>query len=100
MSKTTTTQYQETETVRPGEPLDLKPIEVKVTHGNFDRAFRIFRTVIQKEKVLSIYKEKSSYEKPSDKKRRKLKEAESKRFEMTEKAKKPKVKKEKEEEVR
>lgn len=48
----------------------FSPIEIKV-YNNFERAFKAFRTLVQSEKVLSIYKEKQSYEKPSDKKRRK-----------------------------
>lgn len=86
-------EYKETETVRPGELLDLKPLEVKVHGGNFDRASRMFRALVQKEKIISLYKEKSTYEKPSQKRRRKRQEAKSKLFEQTEKAKKPKDKK-------
>jgi ribosomal protein S21 len=48
----------------------FSPIEVKV-FGNFDRAFKNFRMLVQSEKILSLYKEKQSYEKPSEKKRRK-----------------------------
>ena len=48
----------------------FSPIEVKV-YGNFDKAFKNFRALVQSEKILSLYKEKQSYEKPSEKKRRK-----------------------------
>lgn len=57
------------------------PLEVKVT-GNFDQAMRLFRALVQKEKVLSTYKEKSRYEKPSDKKRRKRNEMKRKLMEL------------------
>lgn len=48
----------------------FSPIEVKV-YNNFEKAFKSFRSLVQAEKILSLYKEKQSYEKPSDKKRRK-----------------------------
>lgn len=48
----------------------FSPIQVKV-FNNFERAFKAFRSLVQSEKILSLYKEKQSYEKPSDKKRRK-----------------------------
>lgn len=48
----------------------FSPIQVKV-YNNFDRAFKDFRTLVQSEKILSLYKEKQSYEKPSEKRRRK-----------------------------
>jgi len=51
-----------------------KPLEVKVQAGNFERAFRFFRTMVQHENVLAEYKERQSYEKPSEKKRRKRRE--------------------------
>lgn len=51
----------------------FSPIEVKV-YNNFDRAMKAFRTLVQSEKILSTYKEKQSYEKPSAKKRRKINE--------------------------
>lgn len=57
------------------------PIEVKV-NGNFDRAMRTFRALVQKERVLSTYKEKSRYEKPSDKRRRKNNEMKRKLMEL------------------
>lgn len=55
------------------EPVLAKPLEVKVV-GNFDRAFKAFRAIVQKEKILPTYKEKQAYEKPSDKRRRKINE--------------------------
>lgn len=65
-------------TVKCGPPeMDysyFEPIQVKV-YNNFEKAFKAFRTLVQSEKILSIYKEKQSYEKPSDKKRRKHNES-------------------------
>lgn len=55
------------------EPVQAQPLEVKV-NGNFERAFRIFKSIVQKERILSLYKEKQTYEKPSQKKRRKRNE--------------------------
>lgn len=70
-----------------------KPLEVKVANANknvpyevyldsFIRASRAFRAIVQKEKVLSFYKESKTYEKPSDRKRRKRNEAARKRLEI------------------
>jgi small subunit ribosomal protein S21 len=82
------------------QPIQAKHLEVKV-YDNFDRALRAFRTLVQKERILSTYKEKQSYEKPSDKKRRKraemkrkMLELEHKRPENTEKTKKRKYREE------
>jgi small subunit ribosomal protein S21 len=61
-------------------PLQAKPLEVRVG-DNFEKAFKIFRNMIQKERVISTYKEKQSFEKPSVKRRRKIIEAQRKRFE-------------------
>lgn len=60
----------------------FRPLEVKVYDGNFDRALKAFRSLVQKERILSIYKERQSYEKPSDKKRRKKNEAKRKMMEL------------------
>jgi small subunit ribosomal protein S21 len=57
----------------------FQPIQVKVD-GSFEDAFRRFKQMFQKEGVLGILKEKSRYEKPSEKKRRKTREAEERRF--------------------
>lgn len=57
------------------------PLEVKV-YDNFDRAMKAFKSIVQKERVLSLYKEKSRYEKPSDKKRRKRNEMRRKLLEL------------------
>lgn len=53
----------------------VKPLEVQVLNNNFEEAFRRFKALVQKEKVVSLYKERQTYEKPSMKKRRKSREA-------------------------
>jgi small subunit ribosomal protein S21 len=67
--------------VGPGEAIQAKPLEV-IVYGNFDKALRSFRSLVQKERVLSAYKERQSYEKPSDKKRRKINESQRKQLEF------------------
>lgn len=75
-------------------PVEFKPIEVTINYetrydengkryeiNNFDRAIKAFRAVFQKERILSLYKEKSRFEKPSDKKRRKRNESKRKIYE-------------------
>lgn len=49
-------------------------LEVVVENGNFEEAFRNFKAQVQKSKILSEYKDRQRYEKPSDKKRRKKRE--------------------------
>lgn len=68
------------------QSVEGKPLEVKVYNNNFDRAFKAFRTLVQKEKILSLYKEKQRYEKPSDKKRRKQNESIRKNMETDSKS--------------
>jgi|SRR5579859_1526645 len=65
------------------EAIQAQPLEVRVYNGNFDKALRAFRALVQKERILSIYKEKSGYEKPSDKKRRKRNEMRRKLLELS-----------------
>lgn len=63
----------------------FKPLQVTVRSGSrddFDYAARAFKAKVQKEKVISNFKERQFFEKPSDKKRRKRREAEEKRFSM------------------
>lgn len=52
----------------------FSPLEVKI-YNNFDKAMKVFRSLVQSDGILSLYKEKQSYEKPSDKKRRKKNES-------------------------
>lgn len=53
----------------------FSPLEVEVINNNFDKAFRAFKMMVQSEKILALYKEKQSFEKPSAKKRRKHNES-------------------------
>jgi ribosomal protein S21 len=64
------------------EPVQAQPLEVKVYNNNFDKALKAFRALVQKERILSAYKENQSFEKPSDKRRRKRNEMKRKRHEM------------------
>jgi ribosomal protein S21 len=59
----------------------FSPPEIKVK-GNFERAFKAFRSLIQAEKILTLYKEKQSYEKPSEKRRRKYNESVQRNLEL------------------
>lgn len=68
--------------VGPGEAIQAQPLEVKVYGNNFDKALKAFRTFVQRERILSSYKEKQSYEKPSDKRRRKRNESKRKLLEV------------------
>jgi small subunit ribosomal protein S21 len=68
--------------IGPGEAIQAQPLEVKVYGNNFDKALRAFRALVQKERVLSTYKEKQTYEKPSDKRRRKRNESVRKQLEF------------------
>lgn len=64
------------------EPVQAVPLEVVVYGNNFDKALRYFRAKVQKERILSLYKEKQSYEKPSNKRRRKRNEMKRKLMEL------------------
>lgn len=66
----------------PSEAVLAQPLEVKVYGNNFDKAIRAFRALVQKERILSSYKEKQTYEKPSDKRRRKRNEMKRKLLEI------------------
>jgi|HubBroStandDraft_6_1064221.scaffolds.fasta_scaffold645091_2 ribosomal protein S21 len=65
----------------------FSPVEVKV-YNNFEKAFKIFRTLVQSERIVAKLKEKSGYEKPSVKKRRKHNETMQRLFEEEVKQKK------------
>lgn len=58
----------------PQEEVLIPCLEVKVVGENFEDAMRKFKTTVQKSGVLLLFREKSRYEKPSDKKRRKERE--------------------------
>lgn len=64
------------------EAVLAQPLEVRVYNNNFDKALRAFRALVQKERILSVYKEKQAYEKPSQKRRRKKNEAKRKLLEL------------------
>lgn len=63
-----------------GSPPDIEPIEVKVGDGGFESAFRKFKVLFQREKVVGKLKEKQQFEKPSEKRRRKRREAHERRL--------------------
>lgn len=65
----------------PSDAVEAIPLQVQV-HNNFDRAFKAFRALVQKERILSLFKEKQSFEKRSDKLRRKRNEMRRKLFEL------------------
>lgn len=69
------------------EPVQAIPLEVVVYGNNFDKALRYFRAKVQKERILSLFKEKQSYEKPSNKRRRKRNEMKRKLMELDNSAK-------------
>ena len=63
------------------DSVEFSPLQVKV-YNNFEKAIRAFKTLVQKEKILNHLKERSAYEKPSDKRRRKIAEYKKKQFEQ------------------
>ncbi len=74
-----------TETNGPGEEYlsKFKPLQVEVRSGSredFEYAAKAFKNLVNREKVIADYKAHQSYEKPSEKKRRKRREAEKKRY--------------------
>ena len=61
----------------------VRPIEVVVegtSREDFEHAFRKFKAMFQRERVVGQLKEKMSFEKPSAKKRRKRREARDRRL--------------------
>ena len=63
----------------PGPAVQVKPIEVEVK-GSFEEAFRRFKSLVQKERIIGQVKARMEYEKPSERKRRKRKEAYERRM--------------------
>lgn len=61
--------------VKNSENVKVTPLEVKVENDNFEEACKKFKSLFQKERIIGKLKEKQFYEKPSDKKRRKRREA-------------------------
>ena len=72
------TDSRDLSTQYPSDAVQATPLEVKVYGNNFERALKAFRALVQKERILSNYKEKQTYEKPSDRKRRKQNESKRK----------------------
>lgn len=64
------------------QPVQSQHLEVKVYNNSFDKAMTAFRSLVQKERILSLYKEKQTFEKPSDKKRRKRNEMKRKLMDL------------------
>jgi small subunit ribosomal protein S21 len=67
---------------KENEAVLAQPLEVRVYNNNFDKALRAFRALVQKERILSAYKERQTYEKPSQKRRRKRNEMKRKIMEL------------------
>lgn len=65
--------------VAPGPAIQVKPIEIQVTHS-FEEALKKFKQLVQNENILSDLKKREHHEKPSVKKRRKSREAEELRL--------------------
>lgn len=57
------------------EAARLSPLQVTVENGNFEDAFRRFKALAQKERIVGQFKERQFYEKPSEKKRRKQRQS-------------------------
>jgi len=49
-------------------------ITVQVRQGNLEQAMRVLKKKVQKEGIIKDFREKSVFEKPSERKRRKKKE--------------------------
>ena len=64
------------------DPVEISPLQVEVGNS-FEEAVRKFKVLFQKERIVALVKEKMAYEKPSVKKRRKQREARSRKM-MTE----------------
>jgi len=65
---------------RPVDLSTFSSVEVTVRNGRTDDAVRYFKSLVQKENVLGLYKEKQAYEKPSVKLKRKRKESKERRL--------------------
>ena len=63
----------------PAPAIEIKPIEVHVT-SSFEDACRRFKSAVQKEGVLSEFKDRMKYEKPSVKKRKKARQSVERRM--------------------
>ena len=64
-------------------PAKVTPLEIRVegtSRDAFEDAFRKFKALVQRERIVGQFKEYMSYEKPSEKKRRKRREAAERRM--------------------
>jgi small subunit ribosomal protein S21 len=62
------------------EEVVIKPLEVVVKNNNFEQAFRLFKSLVQKEGVVVEYKRRMKFEKTADKKKRKQREAKNRKL--------------------
>lgn len=62
------------------EQAELQPLQVVVENGNFENAYRLFKSLTQKERIVGDFKTKQFYEKPSEKKKRKTREAKERKM--------------------
>jgi len=54
---------------------EFKPVEIRVVDGRVDEAIHRFRKLVTTERIMSSIKEHYAYEKPSEKRRRKIRES-------------------------
>ncbi len=73
------TQVTEVAQVSQYEPVQGRPLEVRVDERGVERAIRKLRRLMASEGVLREIKRRRHYEKPSVKSKRKLREAERRR---------------------
>ncbi|MFT7622870.1 MAG: small subunit ribosomal protein S21 [Myxococcota bacterium] len=64
---------------RPRGQLELRPLEVAVEFDNVERAMKILKRKIADEGIFRELKKRRHYEKPSEAKKRKSREAERRR---------------------
>jgi small subunit ribosomal protein S21 len=64
-----------TGSLRPGEAIMCRPLEVKVFEGKMDKAIRMLKNRLAKEGVLKEIKRRRHYSKPSEQKRIKARDA-------------------------
>lgn len=62
------------------EEVEVLPLEIHIHNNNFEDGFRKFKSLIQKEQIITNYKQRMAYEKPSEKIRRKEREAAERKF--------------------
>ena len=49
---------------------NFSPLQIEIKGFTYEEGLRRFRTMVQKSKILTLYKEKQTFEKPSAKRRR------------------------------